>query len=257
MATRTQTPAEQIKLLNAARSGSVNFGVCMGRTPETTILLLDRSKAPRTLASTAKAMGETPKVFFGDLEVDGARARFLCESDPPSGAIGMLRKLFEMRKLGFRPEFSTDLDKDLKDGVDGAQMLDRSDMSPEMKKWEKIDAAIEAKVRALLKMKRKPPPGALAAWKEIRKRAARGQVRVALRGGAKVLKLMDPPAAGASATPAGRKGAMLGLVRQMARRLKGRMTPEQERYLRAAASQARRGADDKAAALLRAVQKAA
>ncbi|MEM7440203.1 MAG: hypothetical protein AAF393_11435 [Pseudomonadota bacterium] len=255
MAATTQKAADLKKLLNNARSGPINFGVCMGKTAETTILLLDRSKTPRSLGSSAKAMGETTKSFFGDVEVDGSRARFSCESDPPSGSIGILKKFFAAHKLGFTPEFATDISQDLNDGADSKKMLDRSDMSPDMKKWEKIDNAIEAKVRMLMKAKQKPPAKGMAAWKQIRKHASRGQVKMALRSGPKVLKMMEPPKDKADKSK--KKGAMMDMVRQMASRLKGKMTPAQEKYLKAAANQAKRGADEKAAALLRAVQKAA
>ncbi|MEM9851486.1 MAG: hypothetical protein AAF761_05760 [Pseudomonadota bacterium] len=308
-----QKPAELKKWLNAARGGAVNFGLCLGRRPEDLILLLDKSKSARALATQAKAIGETTKTFFGDLEVDGNRARFRADSDPPGGTIPALRKFFEANKLGFKVEFTTDIADDVRDGVDTGRVRDM-DLTPELKAWRKADAAVEAKVRGLMDAKVPVPPKALALWKELRKRAARGEERQSTGRLAQVMKLLDeaapkPEAPEEKAAPepkaappeapkkeekpeakkeakrdvapqpnkdapvneapkepapkerapkkAPPKNKTLALVRQMASRLKGKMTPLQEKYLKAAATHARRGADDKAAALLRAVQKAA
>lgn len=242
------------KALNAARGGPVNFAVCLGTKPQTMIVLLDRSKTPRALMGVAKTQGDTNKYFCGDLEVDNNRAIFKCQADPASGALPQLKKFFEQNKLGFKPEFGTDLDDDIRDGVDkGSSMDAATEMSPELKKWRKLDAQIEAKVRSLMKQKIKPPSKGMAAWKELRKRAQRGEIRFSLQRGPKVLQLLEPP----KDKTAPKKGEMIKLVSQMVKRLKGKMTPEQEKYLKAAAVQAKKGQDDKAAKLLRAVQKAA
>ena len=249
------------KLLNVARGTAVNFGACLGSRPDGFILMLDRSKTPRSLATLAKARSDTTKAFFGEVEVDGNRARFICDSDPPGGTLAVLRKFFETNKLGFKPEFNRDAAADVKDGADKGRITD-ADRSPELKAWQKADAQIEAAVRQLMKAKQKPTPKAMSAWKELRKRAARGDVRLATRKAPQVLKLMAPRPAqtqgsGQKGRAQPRKGEMLDMVRKLAQRLRGRMTPEQERYLKAAATQAKRGQDDKAAALLRAAQKLA
>ena len=250
------------KNLNAARGGPVNFAVCLGTKPDGLVLLLDRSKQPRTLATLAKSQGETNKTFWGDLNVDSNRARFKCEGDPVSGALPQLKKFFETNKLGFKPEFGTDIDDDVRDGADkGRSFGANDDMSPELKLWRKVDAQIEAKVRTLMKAKVKPSPKAMSAWKELRKRAQRGDLRWAIRKAPQVLKLMEPPRPkvefkGLAKGPV-KKGQMLVLVRQMVQRLKGNISPQQEKYLKAAVTQAKKGQDDKAAALLRAAQKLA
>lgn len=250
--------AEIKKLLNVARGTAVNFGACLGSRPDGFVLLMDRSKTPRSLATMAKAKTDTTKAFFGEVEVDTNRARFICDSDPPGGTLAVLKKFFEANKLGFKPEFNRDAAADVKDGVDKGRITD-ADRSPELKAWQKADAQIEAAVRSLMKAKQKPAPKAMRAWQELRKRAARGDLRLATRKAPQVLKLMAPkpvPAKGGKSAPK-KKGEMLGMVRKLAQRLRGRMSPEQERYLKAAATQAKRGQDDKAAALMRAVQKMA
>lgn len=248
MADPAQPIAEIRKLLNAARSASVNFAVCLGRQPADLVLLVDRSKTPRALASLAKARGETTKVFFGDLNVDGNRAVFITASDPPSGALPQLRKFFELHRLAFKPEFGTPLAQDIRDGAERtATMGAADDMSPELKLWRKADAEIEAAARAWLATGEKLPARALAAWKELRKWADRGDPRRATRAAPKVLAMLAPPG---SAQEGGGGDGALAEVRARAADLRGRMSPQQEKLLKAAAAQAKAGNAEAARQLL-------
>lgn len=240
------------KNLNAARSGPVNFAACLGNTADAMILLLDRSKSPRSLLGVVKTQGETHKTICGDLEVDNGRAIFKCEAEPVSGALPQLKKFFDTHRLGFSPEFWVDMEQDIRDGEDAGSSMDAAtEMSVELKAWRKMDAQIEAKVRKLREAGVKPPSKGMAAWKELRKHAQRGELRWSLARAPQVIKLLDPPKAPQ------RRGSMTMLqrVQQVVARLKGKMTPQQEKYLRAAAAEAKRGHDDKAAALLKAAGK--
>jgi hypothetical protein len=78
--------AEELKSLVAvARKRPLNFGLCVGKQPEGTILELHRVKSPEILGRLAKKSGETAKIAFGTLEVKGKRMTLNCAEDPPPG----------------------------------------------------------------------------------------------------------------------------------------------------------------------------
>lgn len=92
---------EELKALIAvARKRDVNFGLCLGKKPEGTVLELHRLKAPDILARTAKKAGETTKVASGTLSVKGKVMTLMCAEDPPKGSAKMA-KLF-LKGIGLK-----------------------------------------------------------------------------------------------------------------------------------------------------------
>ena len=81
-------------MLAFARKGPVNFGVCLGRKPENTVLILHRKKAPEFLQRKAKKDGETAKIACGEIEISGKMANLRCIEDPPPGLQKVLKKFF-------------------------------------------------------------------------------------------------------------------------------------------------------------------
>ncbi|MCB1341283.1 MAG: hypothetical protein KDK24_09505 [Pseudooceanicola sp.] len=68
-----------------ARKRPVNFGVCMGKKPDATVLMTHKSKNAESLAREAKKQGETVKTACGVLEIDGTKMNFTCTDEPPTG----------------------------------------------------------------------------------------------------------------------------------------------------------------------------
>ena len=81
-------------LIAAARRGPLAFGVCMGKKPEETVMLLHRTKSAEVLGKSAKKQGETAKVAFGEIEVSGKKASLTCHEDPPPGIARSLKLFF-------------------------------------------------------------------------------------------------------------------------------------------------------------------
>ena len=68
-----------------ARKRPMNFGVCLGKKPDATVLVCHKSRASEILAREARKAGETVKTASGILEVDGSKLNFTCLEDPPTG----------------------------------------------------------------------------------------------------------------------------------------------------------------------------
>ena len=81
-------------LIAAARRGPLAFGVCMGKKPEETVMLLHRTKSAEVLGKSAKKQVETAKVAFGEIEVSGKKASLTCHEDPPPGIARSLKLFF-------------------------------------------------------------------------------------------------------------------------------------------------------------------
>lgn len=93
---------DQIKdiksMISVAKRGPVNIGVCLGRTPEDTVVVMHRSRSPAALERDAKAQGETSKACGGTLQIEGRDARMTCDGTPPA-ALGRQLKMF-LKSIG-------------------------------------------------------------------------------------------------------------------------------------------------------------
>lgn len=79
-----QSALDDLKaMLKFARKGPVGFGVCLGKKPANTVLILHRKKAPEMLQRLAKKEGETAKISCGEIEISGKNASLRCFEDPP------------------------------------------------------------------------------------------------------------------------------------------------------------------------------
>ena len=76
---------EMRSLLAVARKRPVSFGICMGKSPESTVFFLHRMKAPDVLGRQAKKEGDTAKVAFGEANAKGKKLMLTCEGDIPAG----------------------------------------------------------------------------------------------------------------------------------------------------------------------------
>ncbi len=82
-------------MIAVAKKGPVNIGICLGKTPEGTIIKMDRKRAPGMLAKQAKAEGETPKLLAGRIEIDGKQATITCTEEPPGSMAKTLKAAFK------------------------------------------------------------------------------------------------------------------------------------------------------------------
>ncbi len=81
-AVATKDLKDAIKL---AKKRELNFAICLGKKPEGTVIITNRIKDGSALARQAKKEGETPKIAFGKMSVEGREMQLTCENDPPSG----------------------------------------------------------------------------------------------------------------------------------------------------------------------------
>lgn len=94
-------PLDQAKIkemketITLARKRELNFGLCLGKKPETMLLMTHKTKSPAALGKLAKADGETQQFTYGILSADGKDLKLVVE-----GKIypGMGRKVREMLK---------------------------------------------------------------------------------------------------------------------------------------------------------------
>jgi hypothetical protein len=90
---------EQIEAMKAliavARKRPLNFGLCIGKQPEGTILEMHRTKNPDALGLLAKKSGETGRIAIGTLEVKGKIVTLSCAEDPPAGLAKRTKQFFK------------------------------------------------------------------------------------------------------------------------------------------------------------------
>ncbi len=93
------TSPEDIKHLRAmvtvAKKEPVSFAVCMGAKAEGALILMHKTKKPEALAREAKAEGETSKVMYGTIEVDGTKATIKAADKVPAGIVKHLKAYFK------------------------------------------------------------------------------------------------------------------------------------------------------------------
>ncbi len=77
--------AEMKSLIVAARQKPVNFGICIGKKPDSMVFYLHRKKSPAMLGKTARKAGDTAKMAFGTVTVSGKNLMLNAESEIPSG----------------------------------------------------------------------------------------------------------------------------------------------------------------------------
>ncbi|MEL6921349.1 MAG: hypothetical protein AAFO77_10070 [Pseudomonadota bacterium] len=85
-------PVDEIKSAIAiARKRDLNFGLCLGKQYDGTVLLTHRHKSPDVLFKAAKKKGETTKATSGTLCVKGKTISLSCIDAPPAGTAKKLR----------------------------------------------------------------------------------------------------------------------------------------------------------------------
>lgn len=83
----------------ASRKRPLNFGLCLGKTPEETAFVLHRTLSPTSLALQAKSAAKTTKTTSGTIETEGKIVSLKCADEPPAGVAAKMNKFFKSLKL--------------------------------------------------------------------------------------------------------------------------------------------------------------
>lgn len=85
-----------------ARKRPLAFGLCLGKAPETTVLVNHKMKDPEFLGRLAKKEGETTKVAFGMMSVEGKNLNFSCIGDVVPGLARKTKEMLKAAGLKFK-----------------------------------------------------------------------------------------------------------------------------------------------------------
>ncbi|MCV2868168.1 hypothetical protein OEW28_05955 [Defluviimonas sp. WL0002] len=261
----TPEATEELKsMVPVARKRALGFGVCLGKKPEGTVMVLHRMKEPAILARQAKKEGETPKVTFGTVEIKGKKMMLQCQGDILPGMSKNLRKFLAGLDLKLKI-VALDADGNVADDDgepeeegDQDQVETAEAQSPEAQNWAKIAPAMTAMVERALNAGHEKAPQIEAAWNRALEAAEAGNHQEALAIAAKLRPLLSAqqpqqqaPESNAPEGPdAKRWGAVAGAIGQLYEKAMA-LNPENRSQLSAAWAMATEKAEagDFAAAL--------
>lgn len=178
-----------------ARKRPLAFGLCLGKAAETTVLLGHKTKDPETVGRLAKKEGETAKVVFGMMTVEGKSLNLACQSDVIPGlarktremlkAMGLKMKVCILDAEGNVLEQDADPEEDEAQAGAGAAAPD-----PDEAKW----AAMRPQVEATLARAGDGVPVDMgpvrALWQEAEGHAEAGDFAAALKGATETLQAL-------------------------------------------------------------------
>lgn len=188
-------PDEIKALIGVSRKRALNFGLCLGKKPDTTVIMMHRMKSPDVLARQAKQAGETNKITYGTLETKGKKLNLTLQGDMPPGlaqhgrkffgSIGIKLSIVVLDASGKTLESDLD-DDDTDDSNDASDGTDGDD--PNAQKWATAKEQFEPKVNAALSSDTGDVSKLRAAWQYAIGAADEGDYLTAL----KVLKRIAP-----------------------------------------------------------------
>jgi len=192
--------------INLARKRPMAFGLCLGKKPEETVLIMHKIKAGEILARQAKKAGNTSKIAYGTLETRGKVVTLNCEADPPAGLLKKTKQYFKSLEMPMRilildpqgEEFEAD-DGGEEDLIGATE----ESPSPEAARWQKIHAQLDPVIQEL------NGPSAekiAAAWQGACQKAEAGDYAQAVAVGIRILDALKKKQA---AKPADGSGANL------------------------------------------------
>jgi hypothetical protein len=172
-------------LLAVARKRPLNFGLCIGKQPEGTILEMHRTKNPDALGLLAKKSGETGRIAIGTLEVKGKIVTLSCAEDPPAGLAKRTKQFFKFvdMKMNVRVADAEGnvLDEDVDD--DEAQEAEAQDVDAvdaNQLKWESSRGAFAGAVAKAAERGTGPVDKISAVWNFAVGKADAGDFAAAL-----------------------------------------------------------------------------
>lgn len=175
-----QNALDELKAnIGAARKRELAFGLCLGKSAETTILSCHKTKDPETVGRQAKKDGETNKLAFGMMTVDGKNLNLSCQGDVPTGMARKTREMLKLAGLNLKVRLLDAQGKVLEeDGEDEEGAVGGAAADPLAEEW----AATKARVTPLVEAARALPSAEaiLADWQAAVARADDGDLRAAL-----------------------------------------------------------------------------
>ncbi|MEL6477171.1 MAG: hypothetical protein AAFR17_07570 [Pseudomonadota bacterium] len=181
-------------LIAVSRKRDLNFGLCLGKKPEDTALVMHRIKGPEMLQRSAKKMdGVLPaKSSFGTLRTKGKIVTLSCQSDPPQGGAKRLRIFFReinlpMRVILLGPDGAV-FEEDGEEEDNAPEAVAATD--PNQAKWEAARSQAEPKILAFLKAGEGDVSKVRAAWSYACGNADEGDYLGALKVLTRLLKLL-------------------------------------------------------------------
>lgn len=204
-------PDEIKSLIGVSRKRALNFGLCLGKKPDTSVILMHRMKSPDVLGRQAKQAGETNKATFGTLETKGKKLKMTLQADMPAGLAQHGRKFFG--SLGIKLSIvvldstGNTLESDL-DDEDTDENTDTdetgNEVDPNAAKWAAAKDQFEPRVNATLSSGQGDTSKLRTAWQYAISAADEGDYVTAM----KVLKRIAPlVTAGAGAKAAAQEEA--------------------------------------------------
>ncbi|HMO07105.1 MAG TPA: hypothetical protein PKD10_05580 [Paracoccaceae bacterium] len=164
-----------------ARKRPLAFGLCLGKAAETTVLLNHKTKEPEALGRLAKKEGETTKVVFGTMAVEGKNLDLACQSDPIPGlarktkemlkALGLKMKVRILDAEGNVLEEQGDEDDE---GNDLVAQDDDAPTDPEQERWNTTRPEVEAALDRAEAEGKADLTGPRADWQDALARAGEG-----------------------------------------------------------------------------------
>lgn len=198
--------------LAVARHSELNFGICLGKKPETSVLLTDRKKDGDLLAKTARKMGETGRVYCGTIRWEGRDMFFdVADGDVPPGSFAKKVKAFlasagvKANVLVLQNGESVPMEGD-KDAAGAGEVknanvvrdvaapvapaAETEDEDPLKLKWLKKKALVEKALILVLKQGRGDPSKLREAWALAIERAGDGNFKGAIAVADKLAKVI-------------------------------------------------------------------
>ncbi len=194
------------KLLKKARQKPLPFGVCMGKTPENTVLYLHLKKPPEVLMRNAKKAGESSKTSFGTCSVNGKIVSLTCQGDIlPGMARNMKRFLLKsdikMKVEILDPEGNL-LESDGDEDEDGEAPTEATgdDVDPAAETWAKVNEELSPAVTRFANSGNEKGPAVQKAWNGAQKAAEGGDFKSAMAVANKIRPLLGVDTEQASET---------------------------------------------------------
>ncbi len=195
--------AEMNTLLAAARKRPVNFGLCLGKKPDATVLLLHRKKPPTILGRLAKKSGDTAKIAVGTLTLKGKTLLLSPEEDPPGGIAKKLKMFFSSKKMKMKIVLLDAAGNTLESDGDDADAEETTDTdtapAPQETEWKAVFAALDGAVGDFVTRGEGKAENIGKAWAKAVATAQKADFKTALAMAAQIKPhLAAKPASGAA-----------------------------------------------------------
>ncbi len=205
MATDKERAAEIQKSLKLARKQDLNFGFCLGKKPEDSVLITHRTKGAAMLGKQAKREGETAKMVFGTMACKSTVLTLNCFEDPPSGIARKMKAFLSSAGIAMKIKL-LDADGNLleddgsaEDGADADHVAPAADEEtaddPLAAKWQAVEAKLAPAVAQVVDGGANGADKLGAAWNMALDRAGSGDYAAALKVAAKLAPALKTVAA--------------------------------------------------------------